>query len=132
MTSSWTAPPLLARPACSAAERHPSDSRHGQWIFALGPRLARATAVAHGHQRSPAVIDVRRNRRSPALELTQLGRHERANQIVVPKVIYRRAEWCQQPGLVDGQDAAPAPAVRLGPELALKSITLQTLVRSAQ
>src|SRR5918994_6393490 len=86
MTSSWTAPPLLARPACSAAERHPSDSRHGQWIFALGPRLARATAVAHGHQRSPAVIDVRRNRRSPALELTQLGRHERANQLVVPRV----------------------------------------------
>src|ERR687898_2805546 len=52
MTSSWTAPPLLARSAGSAAERHPSDSRQGQWIFAVGPRWARATAVAHGHQRS--------------------------------------------------------------------------------
>jgi hypothetical protein len=64
MTSSWTAHPLLAspRPACSAAERHPSDRGHGRWIFALGPRWVRATAVAHGHQRSLAV-DTTHNQR---------------------------------------------------------------------
>jgi hypothetical protein len=75
MTSSWTAHPLLAsaRPPCSAAERHPSHSGHDRWIFALGPRWVRATAVADGHQRSPAVTDGPEEPQVAALELTQLG-----------------------------------------------------------
>ena len=36
----------------------------------LGPRWVRVAAVADGHQRSPMA---RRNRRSPALQLRQLG-----------------------------------------------------------
>jgi len=57
MTSSWTAHPRLASPTPpgSAAERHPSDSGHGRWIFVLGPPWVRAPAVAHGPQRSLAV-----------------------------------------------------------------------------
>jgi hypothetical protein len=57
MTSSWTAHLLLASPTPpgSAAERHPSDSGHGRWIFVLGPPWVRAPAVAHGPQRSLAV-----------------------------------------------------------------------------
>jgi hypothetical protein len=59
MTSSWTAHPLLAspRPACSAAERHPSDRGHGRWTLTLGPRWVPAPAVGHGRQRSLAVIN---------------------------------------------------------------------------
>jgi hypothetical protein len=75
MTSSWTAHPLLAspRPPRSTTERHPSDSGHGRWIFALGPCWVRPTAVAHGHQRSIAVANRSGNRRLPALQLMQLG-----------------------------------------------------------
>jgi len=74
MSSSWTAPPLLASPTPPAvsAERHPSSRGHGRWIFALGPRWVRAQRSRmgiSGHQRA---LTVRRNRRSPALELTQL------------------------------------------------------------
>ena len=56
MTSSWTAHPLLAspRPACSAAERHPSDSGHGRWISCsvrAGSVPQRSRTGVGGHQR---------------------------------------------------------------------------------
>ena len=57
MSSSWTAHPLLASPDHPAAPRSDSVHGHGWWIFALGPYWVRAPAVAHGHQRSPAVTD---------------------------------------------------------------------------
>jgi hypothetical protein len=53
MTPSWTAHLLLASPKPPR-----SDTRgHSRWIFALGPCWVRATVVAHGRQRSPAVTD---------------------------------------------------------------------------
>jgi hypothetical protein len=88
MTSSWTAQLLLASPrsACSAAEPHPSSPGQGRWIFALGPCWVHATAVAHGHQRSPAVTDGSDEPPVMSLQLTQQRRSERAIQIVVPKI----------------------------------------------
>jgi hypothetical protein len=69
-----------------------------------------------GHQRSPAA---KRNHRSMSLRLKQQARGQPANQIVVPKVIDRRAELtCQRPGFVDGQRNHPGALtvheVRLG------------------
>jgi hypothetical protein len=67
-----SAPPARKpQPPCSAAERHPSDSGHGRWIFVLGPRWVRAPAVANGRQRSLAVINGSDEPQVLAIQLTQ-------------------------------------------------------------
>lgn len=58
-----------------------------------------------GHQRS---LTVQRSRRSPALQLKQLGQRRQAIQIVVPKVSgrHRRAADGQQPVFVTTGECA--------------------------